>query len=82
MWIDHEYMHDNVQGRGRAFAGPGAGPAQPSFGMTKDQRRNAKALAKLDKQVQQEKPRVYKPLGEEERLEAARQVPAMLAMPA
>jgi len=29
-------------------------------------------MAKLDMQVQAEKPRVYKPLGEEERLEAAR----------
>ena len=40
--------------------------------MSKDERRNAKAMAKLDKQVEAEKPRVYKPLGEEERQEAAR----------
>lgn len=40
--------------------------------MSKDQRRNAKAMAKLDKQVEAEKPRVYRPLGEEDRLEAAR----------
>ena len=40
--------------------------------MSKDQRRNAKAMAKLDKQVEAEKPRVYRALGEEDHLEAAR----------
>ena len=44
----------------------------PSSGMTKDQKKNAKAMAKLDKVVQAEGPRVYKALSEEERLEAAR----------
>jgi len=54
-------------------------PTPPSSGMSKDQRRNAKAMAKLDKQVEAEKPRVYRPLGEEDRLEAARSAnwPAM-----
>ena len=61
-----------VQGPGRGFGGQGHPPTPPSSGMSKDQRRNAKAMAKLDKQVEAEKPRVYKPLSEEERLEAAR----------
>ncbi|KAL0037580.1 hypothetical protein WJX77_003637 [Trebouxia sp. C0004] len=58
------------QGRGLGMQGPP--PTPPSTGMSKDQRRNAKAMAKLDKQVEAEKPRVYRPLGEEDRLEAAR----------
>lgn len=44
----------------------------PPSGLTKDQRKNAKAMAKLDKVVQAEGPRVYKALSEAERLEAAR----------
>lgn len=40
--------------------------------MTKEQKKNAKAMAKLDKVVQAEGPRVYKALTEEERLDAAR----------
>ncbi|DBB02481.1 TPA: hypothetical protein ACH3X3_011475 [Trebouxia sp. C0006] len=59
-------------GHGRGFGLQGPPPNPPSSGMSKDQRRNAKAMAKLDKQVEAEKPRVYRPLGEEDRLEAAR----------
>ena len=59
-------------GRGAGVQGRGQAPMPAPSGMSKDQKRNAKAMAKLDKQVQAEKPRVYKPLGEEERLEAAR----------
>ena len=67
------------QGQGRGFGVQGPPPTPPSSGMSKDQRRNAKAMAKLDKQVEAEKPRVYRPLGEEDRLEAARSAkwPAM-----
>ena len=61
-----------AQGGGRAVGVPGPGPMPPPIGMSKDQRRNAKAMAKLDKQVQAEQPRVYKALEEEERQEAAR----------
>lgn len=53
------------------FGGPTPLSPPPS-GMTKDQRKNAKAMAKLDKVVQAEGPRVYKALSEAERLEAAR----------
>ncbi|KAL3139054.1 hypothetical protein ABBQ32_005852 [Trebouxia sp. C0010 RCD-2024] len=53
------------------FRGPPPMSPPPS-GMTKDQRKNAKAMAKLDKVVQAEGPRVYKALSEAERLEAAR----------
>ncbi|KAA6420678.1 MAG: hypothetical protein FRX49_09470 [Trebouxia sp. A1-2] len=59
-------------GRAGRATPPGPSPTPPSSGMSKDQRRNAKAMAKLDKQVEAEKPRVYRPLGEEDRLEAAR----------
>lgn len=59
-------------GQGRGFGVQGPPPTPPSSGMSKDQRRNAKAMAKLDKQVEAEKPRVYRPLGEEDCLEAAR----------
>ena len=51
----------------------------PSPGMTKDQKKNAKAMAKLDKVVQAEGPRVYKALSEEEHLEAARSAFCLLA---
>ena len=75
----------NVQGRGRG--GPGRGTPQhqggrgggtPLSGGSKEDRRNAKAMAKLDKQVQAEKPRVYKALGAEDSQEAARCEPYML----
>lgn len=66
----------HVQGRGRGPPGRGA-PAQRGGRMGaspagKEDRRNAKAMAKLDKQVQAEKPRVYKSLGAEDSQEAAR----------
>ena len=72
-----------VQGQGRGFGGQGHPPTPAPPGMTKDQRRNAKAMAKLDKQVEAEKPRVYKPLSEEERLEAARwaTISSLLGLP-
>ena len=44
----------------------------PASGISKDQRRNAKAMAKINKQVEAKKPRVHNALGEEERLKAAR----------
>ena len=71
----HQDLHPaalHPQGQGRGFGLQGPPPTPPSSGMSKDQRRNAKAMAKLDKQVEAEKPRVYRPLGEEDRLEAAR----------
>lgn len=67
-----------IQAGGRGAPSPARGlglpppMTPPSSGMTKDQKKNAKAMAKLDKVVQAEGPRVYKALSEEERLEAAR----------
>lgn len=67
-----------MQGRGRGTPGrgtpqhPGGQGGTPQSSASKEERRNAKAMAKLDKQVQAEKPRVYKALNAEESQEAAR----------
>lgn len=68
-----------MQGRGRGPPGRGTpqhqggrGGGTPLSAASKEERRNAKAMAKLDKQVQAEKPRVYKALNAKDSQEAAR----------